>query len=311
MSISVLFSNLVGLFLLIGVGFGVVRGGLVPAESTGAMTALLMKVTLPATIFYSMLRPFDPDFLWDALLMVVLGLVLHGSYIGLSWLLARVFRVPDGRRGMWMLCCSFCNNGFMGYPVAYSLFGEEGLALAVMLGVPFNLMVYTLGAKLAASDRREGEEAGRVPWGKVIFSSINLAILLGFTFYCLQVPVPQALLEPIGHLSNVTTPLSMVVTGMNLAKGRLADALGDRDAATASLTRLLLLPVLTWAFVEALPISNPLDVGVAVIIMAMPSPAVSVVLGEEYGGCVVLGARTVFVSSLFCIITIPLVFLLL
>ena len=63
MDLSVLFSNLVGLFLLIGVGFFAVRARLLPAESSKPMSTLLMKVTVPATIIHSMLRPFDPGFL--------------------------------------------------------------------------------------------------------------------------------------------------------------------------------------------------------------------------------------------------------
>ena len=63
MDLAVLFSNLVGLFLLIGVGFFVVRSGLLPAEASKPMSTLLMKVTVPATIIHSMLRPFDPGFL--------------------------------------------------------------------------------------------------------------------------------------------------------------------------------------------------------------------------------------------------------
>ena len=311
MSISVLFSNLVGLFLLIGVGFCAVRAKLVPGEATGAMTSMLMKITLPATVFSSMIRPFDQSFLWDALLMVGLAIGLHLGYIVLCRLALPVFRVPQGRRGMWMVCSIFCNNGFMGFPVAYALFGDEGLALAVMLGMPITAMAYSIGAKMAASDR-QGEGAGKqVSWGKVLLSGVNFGMALGLVFYCLQIPVPQTILDPIDHLANMTTPLSMLITGMNLAKGRLTDALRDREVASICFMRLLLLPVLTWAVVEALPISNPLAVGVAVIITAMPSAAVSVALGEEYDGCVELGARAVFVTSLFCVVTIPLVALLL
>ena len=131
------------------------------------------------------------------LLMFGLGFLFHISYVILSQPLSRLFRVPKGRRGMGALCCSFCNNGFMGYPVAYALFGEEGMALAVMLGVPFNLLLYSLGAKLAASDGEAEKEAATVSWGKVLFSAVNLAIVLGLTFYCLQVSVPEAVLTPV------------------------------------------------------------------------------------------------------------------
>lgn len=310
MSVSVLLTNLVGLFLLIGVGFVAARAHWIPESASEPLTALLMKITLPMTIFSSMIRPFDPGFLKSALTIFLLGLVFHTAYVILSWPLTRLFQVPLGRRGMWMECSSFCNNGFMGFPVAYALFGDEGLSLAVALSIAFSMLVYTVGAKLIASDH-QGEDGTPVSWRKVFLSPIDLAMGLGLVFYCTQIPMPQAIMTPIEYLADVTTPLSMILTGMTLAHGKLFDALRDRDAVSASFVRLLLFPVLTWAAVLLLPVSDPLVIGVLLIIMAMPSPSLSVVMAEEYGGCVELGARAVFDSSLLCIITIPLVSLLL
>jgi predicted permease len=306
-----LFSNLIGLFSLIGIGFFLVRTKVVSSTAVGALTALLMKVGLPATIFVSMVRPFETDFLRDAVIMIGIGFVMHPAYAVFAWLCAPWFRVPEGRRGMWTMCCAFCNNGFMGFPVAYALFGEEGLALAVMLGVPFNLLVYTLGAKLVAVDCAGENGSVKLPWRKVCFSIINLSIGLGLVVYCAQIPIHEAILSPIRHLANITTPLSMLVTGMSLAEGKLRDAILDKDAGSISFMRLLFLPVLTWIVLELLPIANPLVEGVTLIIMAMPCAAAAVIMGEEYGGCTRLGARAVFLSSLLCIGTIPLISMLL
>ena len=55
------------------------------------MTSMLMKITLPATVFSSMIRPFDQSFLWDALLMVGLAIGLHLGYIVLCRLALPVF----------------------------------------------------------------------------------------------------------------------------------------------------------------------------------------------------------------------------
>lgn len=305
MSVSVLLSNLVGLFLLIGVGFLAVRYKVLPASASAPLTALLIKITSPATIISSMLRPFDPAFFRDALILIALGFTLLLGFAGVCWLLSRIFRVHPGRRGMWSACCVFCNNGFMGYPVIYAIFGDEGLALAVMLGIPFTLLIYTLGAKLVSMDG-SGADGGRISWKKVICSGINLAIVVSLVLYCFQIPVPEVVKTPLQHLANVTTPLSMFITGMNLATNQLADVVRDRDSMTASLTRLILLPLMSWGILVLLPISNPLVVGVTLVTMSMPSAVATVLLGEQYGGCTQWGARTVCLSSMLCIITIPL-----
>lgn len=308
--LSVLFSNLVGLFLLIGVGFMAVRLRVLPAEASKPMSALLMKITLPATIFASMIRPYDPSFLSLGIAALVLSALFFPLYAALSLPLSRLFRVPQGRRGMWCCCTTFCNNGFMGFPVAYALFGDDGLILAVIMGIPFNLLIYTLGAKMVCMDAAPGDDRS-LSLRSALLSPIYGAILLSLIFYFAQITVPGPILTPIQHLSNVTTPLSMFVTGMNLAQGKVSDTVRDRDAISASLVRLLLFPVMTWALMLPFTSLDPLVVGVTLVIMAMPAPAASTIMGEQYGGCVQLGARVVFLSSLLCIVTLPLVALLL
>ena len=60
--IPVLINNLIGLFLLLGTGFISVKLKFVSDAASSHFTALLMKVTLPATIFTAILRPFDAAF---------------------------------------------------------------------------------------------------------------------------------------------------------------------------------------------------------------------------------------------------------
>lgn len=311
MDLGVLFSNLIGLFLLIGVGFFAVRAKLLPAEATKPMSTLLMKITVPATVIHSMLRPFDAAFLAMGLRMILAGMVIFSLLAVLSLPLSRLFRVPEGRRGMWCCCATFCNNGFMGFPVALALFGEEGLTLTVFLSISFNLLLYSVGAKLVCMDRPNDGSAPPISWGRAIFSVINLSMVVGLVLYLTQFQLPQAILAPLGYLSDATTPLSMIITGMNLSQGKMADIVRDRDAFTAAGTRLILFPLVAWVLLRAAPGLSVLAMGAALINVAMPSVASSTLLGEEYEGCTQLAARAVFVSSLLCIATVPLISLLL
>lgn len=306
-----LFTNLVGLFLLIGVGFLAVRLRLLPAEASKPTSALLMKIALPATVFSSMIRPYDPNFLGDGLAIFGVSGILFLIYGLLSKPLARLLRVPDGQQGMWRCCVTFCNNGFMGFPVAYALFGDDGLMLAVITGIPFNLLLYSWGIQMVCSDRLQENPQQRTSLRAALITPINGTMLLSLIFYFTQIPVPATILTPIQHLANVTTPLSMLVTGMNLARGKVSDVIKDRNAISASAVRLLLFPLLAWGLMALIPGLNPLVVGVALIILAMPTAAAASILGEQYGGCTQLAARSVFLSSLLCIVTIPLVSLLL
>lgn len=303
-------SNLIGLFLLMGVGFVAVRLKVVPQESSAALSALLLKITLPATLFSSLLRPFQREFLVDSAVIAVAGLGVFGCAIAVGAILAKCAQVPEGSRGIWAFGTAFCNNGFMGYPIILAILGEEGLALAVILGIPFNLLVYSLGVKLICMDCPAGSGA-KMGWRGIVFSNINIAVMAGLVFYLCQIPLPEVLATPIGYLSDVTTPLSMFVTGMSLAAGRGRELFQDRDAFTAAIVRLLVMPILTFAVLRMLPFSNSLIPDMILITMAMPAASVTTILAENYGGNTRLAAKIVFLSSLLCIITIPAMLMLL
>lgn len=309
--IVVLFSNLVGLFLLIAVGFAAVRLKIVPAQMSKPLSALLMNITLPATVFISMIQPYDPGFLGLGLAAIVFSAVFFSLFSALSLPLSRLCRVPDGRRGMWCCCATYSNTGFMGFPVAYALFGADGLMLAVFFNIPFNFLLYTIGVRMVCMDAPKGDAKGSFSLRTALMTPLNAAIVLSLIFYFGQLPVPDALFTPLQHLSNVTTPLSMMVTGMNLAQGKVSDVIRDRDAITSSLTRLLVFPVICWVGMRLFPQMDALVVGVTLVMLAMPSPAAAPIIGEQFNGCVQLGARVVFLSSLLCIATLPLVSLLL
>lgn len=309
-------SNLLGLFLLIAVGYGAVRLDIVPAGASGVLSRLLLKIALPCTVFTSLLRPYDSAFLREIFIVIGLGFLLFPVNALCAALLSRLLGVEKGRRGTWSLCATFCNNGFMGFPVTLALFGEEGLALAAVLGLPFNLLLYTMGVGMLCTDRTsEAGEKEKTQWRTVLLTGINVAALLGLVFYFARLTVPAAVLTPLTHLSNITTPLSMFVTGMNLTKSRLGGLFRNRDAITACAARLVLLPLLTFALLTGLDrlivFGNPLILGVVFIILSMPAPAVTSILCENYGVNQEFSAGVVFLSSLFCILTIPVMALLL
>lgn len=257
--------NLLGLFLLITVGFGMVRLKVVSRDVSGQ--------------------------------------------------LSRLFRVPQGHRGVWAFCATFCNTGFMGFPIVLALFGEEGLSMAVVLNITFNILVYSMGARMICSDRTMEGEGVKVQWRTVLFTTINFSTVLGLVFYFAQLSVPAAVLTPLTHLSNITTPLSMIVTGINLSNGKWNGLFHSKDALTSTLARLVIFPAANLLVLRVagtlLRLDGSIIPSVIFIVLAMPTPAVATILAENYQADQEFAALTVFLSSLLCIVTIPLMTMLL
>lgn len=308
---SILLSNLLGLFLLMAVGVLIVRLRVLPVTATQHLSRLLMTVMAPALIFQSLIRPFSMDFLLDSAVTFAAGMVAYLFFMGLTLLLAKLFRVPGDRRGIWAVCTTFPNNGFMGFPIIQALLGDEALALAAIMGIPFNMLLYTVGVRVLWADRSAGEGAPRISLKKILLTPVNAATVLGLAVFLFQIPVPEVISMPIGHLANVATPLSMLIIGMGLTRSSVSTVVQDRAVLAGTFTKLIVVPLISLLLLRIIPLTNPLIAPMILITMAMPTAAIISALAEQCEANVELPVGITFMTNLLCMITMPLISLLL
>lgn len=309
MEYGVVVETVIVLFLLLSVGYVCGRLHVFSEQASKDMTRLLMDVALPCIVFFSLVREYDAALLKSGLIAIgctILFVLVSG---GLGFLLWRVFRVPRARRGIWIFLSTFPNTAFLGYPIAYTLFGSDGLFLAVMINLTCQLMAFSLGLKTISLD---GEEHSKMSWGIVLKNNANYAIVLGFFFFFTQIKLPTPVLSAVEYLSDLTLPLSLFVVGLSLCKSRFRDVLKNKEAFTASFMRLLVGPGIAYLLTLVLPLpAGSLVPAVLILLTAMPSATLALIFSEQQGGMNSETASSgIFVSSLFCLLTIPLVMLL-
>ena len=304
-------SSLISLFSLIAVGFAAVRFGVLSDKVSASFSALILKITLPCTIFISLVqREYDPKFVHDSMIMMISGIIVFVTCLYSCKYVAKILGVPRNSQGLWAFASTFSNSGFMGFPIALALFGTEGLALSVILNVAFNIVIYTLGA-IEISKDNINSSSQKLDLKSIIFSKINIAIILSLIFYFGQINLPKILETPLTYLSNITTPLSMFVIGMALSSSKGLEMFTDKYVWECTAMRLVIIPLVLLGIFRVFPLGdNPLIGAVFVVIMAMPPASVTTVLTEVYKGNVQFAAKIMFVQNLLCIVTIPLICLL-
>lgn len=308
MNFNIIISNLAVIFLLIAVGFAAGRAKIVSSRAQGDFTAFLMNVTLPCTIFSSMVREYDPSLIRDSLIIFAMGIVIFGGGMLLYLQVSRLFRVPQRRRNVWTLSAALCNIGFMGFPLVKAIFGDDGLFLASIMNLSYNCVAWSLGTRIICMNEAE---KGKIPWKKILLTNNNYAVVLGLIVFLTQIPMPQVVMTVVNHFGGITTPLSMFLIGLTLSGGRIAEVFRDRDVWTVTFARLILSPLVIVLLLHILPLpaGSPLP-GIVTLIMAMPGPSVCLMLAQQYGQDSDFAAKAIFFSSLCCIVTIPLIMML-
>ena len=132
--------------------------------------------------------------------------------------------------------------------------------------------------------------------------SAVLAVLL----YLLNISIPSLILEPITSIGSVTTPLAMLVIGASLANSNLKEMLNDKSMILFTCIRLIVLPLLLWCICR-LFITDKLLAGVLILISGMPVASNIVMLCNELERDGDYIAKGVFFSTLFPVITIPII----
>jgi len=300
--------QIASLFIMMLVGYACGKLRLFSEQFTKDLTGLLCGVSLPCIIFVSMLQKSDQSLqsasLW--IFLVGMGFMIVSDLIAV--LLSRLLPVSGGKRGVWVFAATHSNNIFMGFPVVYALFGEEGLFLAAIFNAAVALHLYSVGVLVLAS--RPGERV-RVPLRQTLFSNINIALLLGLVFFFTQLELPAFLYSCVDNFGRITTPLSMVIVGLHMSKGSLLQAFKDKAALSVSAMRLIAMPLLAILLVGLLA-SEPYQLAYQVLALsiAMPTAVVIVVLTERYEGQVDFATNVVVVSTSLSLFTIPLMMLL-
>ena len=309
MDYSIIVNNLVIIFLMIAVGFAAGKAKLCSDRASADFTTFLMQIALPCMIFNSMIREFEVSMLRDSVIALgtcfVLILLLLAGLVFLSGKL----KMEETSRGTWTFAVTFGNSGFMGIPLILAIFGTDGLFVAAIMGIAYLGIQYTLCIRMMC--HFSGRTGDAINWKKILLSNTNIALMAGLIFFIFQISVPGTLHTVVNGFGSITTPLSMFLIGWSLSRGNIWEAFRDRDVITCTFMRLIAVPVLTAGILHLLPFTSPLVRGVILLSYAMPCPSLAMIFSQEYGGNVELASRSIFLSSLCCLVTIPLVMLLL
>jgi len=325
------FFQIFALFALMAVGYALARFGVVEQGAVKGMSALIVKATLPALIVMSMQKPFSGELFGEAMVTLAVATLFYAGIIGLSLAAAALLRVDRQRAGAFAFALSFSNCAFVGFPVVESILGADALFLTSIHNILFNVLAFSAGILIMSGGSRigrgsaggggsvgtPGELVGRGSAGggggvslAKLFNINVIAAIAGFALFLFSVRIPEILAIPMRMIGGLTTPLAMVVTGAMLARTPIRSVVGDWRLYAVSALRLAVWPAITAVVLRLFGVSGQLY-AITVIVAAMPSASNTSMIAEVYGGDTGTASSVVFLTTLFSVVTIPLLAILL
>ncbi|RKJ26975.1 AEC family transporter, partial [Butyricicoccus sp. 1XD8-22] len=147
-SISLLLQELLMLYGIAILGFIARRRGILNENANNVLTQLILYITLPALILFSLDVSFSfslvKEFFW-LVLMSIYVLVL--SILLANWM-RRNAKLSTKQASVYEGMIIFGNQGFIGYAVIYILFGDQGIIYLTIFNICYLLLIWSYGMYL-------------------------------------------------------------------------------------------------------------------------------------------------------------------
>lgn len=295
-NLLVVSGQVVTLFLMMGVGFVLSKRGRLSQETLGQLSHLLLYIVGPCIIIHALQTEKNPQLLQD----LGIGLVVNiGYYLVLCVAVLPLFRRKNAdTRATLQFGMVYANTSFMGLPLVQAVLGDEALIFGVLAVVVFTLFQWTHGV-VAMGGMRE------FSLRKALLNPGTISLAIGLPLFLTGLRLPSMVGNAVGFLSDLNTPLAMVVVGGQMAGAEFGRTFRQGSLYAASAIRLVAAPLVVALALLPLRLT-PLLYCTCVVLAAAPVAGTTGIFAQRFGRDTSTAAQFITLSTLLSIVTLPL-----
>ena len=294
---------MVMLFTMVILGYAACKLGYMGDKFDKKLSSIVVDITCPLLVLSSVMGDEMPDHSL-ILPLVGVGFLTYIILLVFGFWVPRFISKNHDDQGMIGFSLMFANVGFIGYPIVASIFGPKAVFYAALLNVPNTFFIFTAGVMLV-----KGEYSIRQFNPKVLLSPALIGAFIAALLVAFGVHTPEMIARPITMVGNITVPAALMIIGSSMARLPLREIIGSGKVYATSFLRLVIVPLSVY-FLFRLCGVNTLINNINTVVIAMPVASFGTMFCMKYGRNPSLMTEATFITTLFSIITIPLITLL-
>lgn len=316
----------VPIFLFVAIGYYSKVKGFISVDTRNFLSKLTYYVTFPALTFRSIMSfDFASTF---KLNLVVCNVMVTTTVFLLTFIAAFLIR-NNFKRGAFNMSCFRSNQGYMGLPVVNGFYGEQAMSRAAVINgfdSPTVIILSVLALGFFNGSRSSSGSGGnstatatatviataaiRNATAKIFNFFLNpfiLSAFLGLLLAYYEIPVLKIKIldQFLFMASNVSLPLALVLIGCSVDIKHLKNNL--KLVVSTAFIKLLIMPVIAYLMAYFVFHLRGVDLGLSVIVTAMPSAVSTYVMAAEMETDAELAATMIGFTTFLSVITISLI----
>lgn len=305
MELSILLAEqIAALFLMMAVGYFLVRIGMLQAEDSKVISNLVVYVCSPCVVLDSFQITLTQDRINGLLLATAGAVLVHIALVGGTKLLEK----PLGLNSIEKASIVYSNAGNLIIPLVTAVLGKEWVFYTVAYIIVQTVLIWTHGISVI----NRGEKSNL----KGIIKNPNIiAILVGMIMLITGFRFPVPIRDCASGFASMIGPAGMIVIGMLIGKVDLIWVFRQKRPYFICVIRLLIFPVifiLIFSLTGMQALHPQAGYILLVVLLAGSAPAAAIVtqLAQIYNKDSKYASVINVMSVIFCIVTMPLITLL-
>lgn len=302
----------VGVLLAMSIpGFIIIKLKLISAENgIKVLSVFLLYICQP---FITVNAFLNTEFHSAILLNIIFVIIITALLMVILLYIGKAAFFKDKlsqKRDVYSFASSLGNVGYIAIPFLQVLThnNSEIILYATSSLVGFNFIGWTLGCYFISRDKKHISLKNAV----LNLPTLSFLIVLPFFIFNLnfiRFPHLASLANASNLFANMMAPVAMTILGMQFAKMKFKELINDYRAYIACFIKLLLSPVIAvglFYFFNLFVDLSAIKLNI-VVLAAMPTATLVMMFSAIYDSDTKSAARVLLLSTLFSVITLPLV----
>lgn len=295
MAILSLIAPVFGVLLL---GFIAARRGWFDSAANNGLSLFVFNFAIPPLLFRNMALADLPATWPLAYLFSYFGVAFLMYGLG-YWGTRQWFNRDHNGASICAFSVSYGNTVLLGIPLTLLAFGKQAaVPLFLLLTFHSPLLMGTITLSLQSKNIAHSLLG-------IVKNPIVAALLLGFTWNSLALPLPDPVNELLKLLGQAAAPCALFATGAALSQYRIAGNLGESLYLLG--LKNILQPILVWVLASQVFHLPDLWTAVSVLIAALPTGVNAYLFAQRYNIGIATATTTIFLSTTLALFTLPLV----
>lgn len=300
MQISILLAQQIAqLFLILIMGYAVVKAGLLKASDSKVLSVLMVYLVCPCMILNAFQIEDTPDIRRGLVYAMIVAAAMHVVLLAFTALLRRPLKLDV----IEQVNTIYSNAGALVIPLVQALLGSEYVIYSCAFIIVQTVLIWT-----HANACLQGSFSFQ--WKKLLENVNILAILAGMLLYLTHWQLPGMLQNTVTNMGSMIGPIGMLLAGMAIAEKPLRDMFCTRRNYLPTVLRLVVCPLVMLVLLLVCHASSWVADGKNILMtvyLAAITPACATVtsMAQLYDRDAAHSSALYVLTTLISIITMP------